>query len=344
MSRKPRVLFVGPMLGSYAGWVPSPSEELSSRLNTRGYSCLLTSRVLDRYQRALDICSTVLKRRKQYDIVSLQVYSGPSFIVEDAVSFLVQRIKKPLVMVLHGGGIPDFFSQFPKWAKRVLQRATVLAVPSKYLAAVLKEHSFTPRIIPNAIDIGLYPYCYRRVIHPRLLWMRTFHPIYNPHMAVDVLGKLIVDFPQAALTMAGQEKGYLQQVRAHVQAKHLEANVRFAGFLDMAGKQAEFPRHDVFLNTNRVDNMPVSLIEAAAFGLPIVATAVGGVPSLICHGENGLLVPDNDVDAMTDSIRQLAGDPTLVEHLSKTARAFAETYDWSAILPMWESLFLELME
>jgi L-malate glycosyltransferase len=344
MTKKPRVLFVGPMLGTHAGWVPSPAEELASHLTKRGYSCLLTSSLLQRYKRALDICLTALRKRKQYDIVSLQVYSGPSFIVEDAVSFLVQRLNKPLVMVLHGGGMPDFLTRFPAWGKRVLRRATILVAPSNYLAAVLETYGFGPRIVPNAIDIALYPYCHRPEVQPRLLWMRTFHPIYNPHMAVDVLEKLIVDFPQAVLTMAGQEKGSLEQVRARVQVKHLEDHVRFAGFLDMAGKQAEFPRHDVFLNTNHVDNMPVSLIEAAAFGMPIVATAVGGVPSLIKNGENGLLVPDNDIDGMADVIRRLAGDPALVRCLSKNARALAETYDWSVVLPSWEALFQEMME
>jgi len=339
-----RLLFAGPMMGCHAGWVPSPAEDLSSRLITRGYSCLLTSSVLHRYKRALDICATVVRKRKEYDILSLQVYSGPSFLVEEIVSFLAQRLNKPIVMVLHGGSMPDFFAKYPGWAKRVLQRAGALVAPSTYLAMMLERYGFTSDVIPNAIDKTLYPYRHRSHVCPRLLWMRTFHEIYNPKMAVETLAQLTHDFPEATLTMAGQEKGVLAATQAFARQLGVEARTRFAGYLDIRAKQTEFAGHDIFLNTNRIDNMPVSLLEAAAFGMPIVATCVGGVPYMIRDGENGLLVPNEDATAMARAVRRLVEEPGLAGCLSGNARLFAESHDWSALLPMWESLFQKVMD
>lgn len=342
--KQPRLLFVGPMLGRHPGYVSNPAEELAPRLTQSGYQCWLTSSHANRYLRLLDIVGTILRLRNKVELVSLQVYSGPSFVVEDIASWLVKHLGLRLVMVLHGGGMPDFMHHFPHWFRRVLSRADCIVAPSAFLSDAVALYGFHARIIPNAISLENYPFKLRDRIQPRILWMRTFHEIYNPCMAVEVLARLVFDFPQSTLTMAGQEKGSLQKVQAQVSEKHLDTYMRFAGFLDTSGKQVEFQRHDVFLNTNRVDNMPISVIEALAFGMPVIATAVGGVPYLIQNNENGLLVPSDDVDAMTNAVRRLIGEPGLAGRLSTNARKFAETHDWSIVLPMWASLFQEIME
>jgi glycosyltransferase involved in cell wall biosynthesis len=246
------------------------------------------------------------------------------------------------MMVLHGGELPVFLRRFPFWTSRVLQRAQVLVTPSEFLAQTIKPLGFGAKVIPNAIEIANYPYRNRRNIQPNLFWMRTFHEIYNPLMAVNVLERIKLVFPQARLTMAGQEKGLLQATRQHVAVLNLEASVHFAGFLNLQDKKCEFENHDIFLNTNRVDNMPVSVIEAAAFGMPVVATAVGGLPYMIQDGKTGMLVPDDDVSAMSAAVLRLLTEPGLAEKISTNARRKAESFDWLAILPKWEKLFLGL--
>ncbi|MCB0018308.1 MAG: glycosyltransferase family 4 protein [Anaerolineales bacterium] len=192
--------------------------------------------------------------------------------------------------------------------------------------------------------VNLDNYCYRHRPDPapRLLWMRTFEDIYNPEMAVEVLAQLLPIFPDATLTMAGQPKGTLDKVKALAADKGLADRIRFAGFLDMAGKQREFANHDIFLNTNRVDNMPVSVVEAAAFGLPIVATAVGGIPHLLEHEQTVLLVPDEDSEAMAQAVTRLLQEPGLAAQLSSQGRKLAEASDWPRIHAQWQNLFSTL--
>jgi glycosyltransferase involved in cell wall biosynthesis len=172
--------------------------------------------------------------------------------------------------------------------------------------------------------------------------MRTFEDIYNPDMAIAVLEELQLHFPNARLTMAGQPKGTLERVQSLAAAKGLTEKIRFAGFLDMANKQREFARHDIFLNTNRIDNMPVSVLEAAAFGLPVVTTAVGGIPYLLEHEQTGLLVENENVAGMAAAVRRLLREPELTERLSANGRQLAEASDWTHVQPQWETLFREL--
>lgn len=334
----PRLLFAGPMLGKHAGWVPNPAEMLAQKLAARGWNCQLTSQVVNRYVRGADMLVTLVRRRADYDVVCLQMYSGASFIIQDLVSGLAQRLGKRLVMVLHGGGLPEFTARHPGWSRRVLRRAAQIVAPSGFLAEAAHTLGFSAVVIPNALALEQYPFRLRERVGPKLLWMRTFHPIYHPHMAVEVLSKMYQILPQSVLTMAGQERGELASTRQLAAQLGVSAKVRFLGFLNLDAKQGEFSTHDIFLNTNHVDNMPVSVIEAAAFGLPVVATAVGGVPYLIKSGENGLLVEDGDSAGMAAAAARLVLEEGLAQKFSARGRELAEQCDWSRILPQWEIL------
>jgi glycosyltransferase involved in cell wall biosynthesis len=77
-------------------------------------------------------------------------------------------------------------------------------------------------------------------------------------------------------------------------------------------------------------------------GLPIVATAVGGVPDLLVNGRDGVLVPDNDVEAMANAVLGLLNDPDLAGRLSRNGRRLAERSTWDAVGPQWTGLFREM--
>ena len=246
-------------------------------------------------------------------------------------------------MILRGGNLPGFVQRHPGWAGRVFRRARALISPSAYLAQSLKSYGFEFQVIPNVIGLEHYPHKLRRHIQPRLLWMRTFHPTYNPEMAVEVLAGLLSIYPEATLPMAGQDAGLLEPTKHLVEKKGLSTRVRFAGLLDMEGKQREFSTHDIFLNTNRIDNMPVSVVEAAAFGLPIAATAVGGVPHLLHHEKTGLLVDNEDIEGMARAVQRLIMEPELAVCLSANGRQLAEACSWPQVKPQWERLLEQVL-
>ena len=339
---RPRLCFVGPMLGVNPGWVTSQGELLAELLVEAGYPARLTSHKPARLARLVDILGSLVAWRSEIDLVVHQVFSGPAFVITDAASALCRRLGLRQVFALHGGALPEFAAKHGGWVRRVLRRADAIVTPSTYLAEVFAVYpELAPRMItiPNILEIENYPYRHRPVARPRLLWMRTFHDVYHPEMAVEVLAELRRSHMDATLTMAGQEKGLHAAVQELARRRGLAGAVRFPGFLGPDDKVREFGAHDIYLNTNRVDNMPVSVLEAAAFGLPVVATAVGGVPHLLRDGETGLLVPDGDVAAMTAAIRRLLDEPGLAGTLSANGRRLAESCAWEPVMAQWEELF-----
>ena len=130
-------------------------------------------------------------------------------------------------------------------------------------------------------------------------------------MALRVFRRVRDRVPHAVLVMAGQDKGFQAQTMELARDLELDDAVTFPGFLNMEAKLREGSVADIFLNTNRVDNMPVSVVEACAMGLAVVATKVGGIPDLLTDGDNALLVPDNDDERMADAVLRLLNDPDL---------------------------------
>lgn len=327
------------MLGRNPGWVTTQGELLADRFVAAGWQVRETSSIPSRPVRLLDTVCCLLRWRRHIDVVALSVFSGPAFVMADITSALTKALGIPTVLWLHGGNLPSFRSRHPKWVQRVLRRRTVVA-PSRFLADELAPATNEPiEVIPNLIDLSSLPFRCRKAATPRLLWMRTFHPIYNPAMAVRALDVLRHDHPDASLTMAGQEKGLTAAVRTEVTERKLAEMVTFAGFLGPADKPRVFDEHDIYLHTNHVDNTPVSVLEAAAAGLPIVATEVGGIPHLLAHEQTALLVPDNDHRAMAAAVESLLDDPGLTERLSTNARRLAEASAWPAVQQLWADVF-----
>ena len=96
---------------------------------------------------------------------------------------------------------------------------------------------------------------------------------------------------------------------------------------------------DGFVLASNNEGLPVALMEALALGLPIVATAVGGVPEAVTTDENGILVPPRDPGALADAMAALASDPGRRRRLGANAAASASRYDIGRTVTRLETVY-----
>jgi len=332
-----RLGLAGHLVAAHGG-VTTTTEVMAGLLGADGYPALTTSSRRGTAARLADTVWSVLRWKGRVDVILISTYSGRSFVLADVTTKVARARGLPYIVVLHGGALPDQFSRRPRWARRVLRPARAVVAPSEYLAVAARELGVAADVIPNPLDIERYEFRHRSPVAPRLLWMRTFHPHYDPELAVRTLAVLRRQFSDATLTMAGPDDGQLDVTRALAERLGVADAVTFVGFLDSAGKAREFAAHDIFLNTNLVDNAPVSVLEAGAFGLPIVTTAVGGIPYLLQDRRTALLVPVSDPDAMAAAVTELLLDPELAGSLSTAGRALAERSAWPIVREQWLDL------
>ncbi len=339
-----RLCFVGNMLGRNQGFVTTQGQILADLFAAEGYAVSSVSAKPNRVARLFDVVQYLTQNARKIDVIVLEVYSGHYLWLADAASRLANFYGIPLISVLHGGNLPKVTASQPNRVTGILKRAKILVAPSTYLAEAMEKFGLKVRVIPNVLELEKYPFRRREAIAPRLFWMRSFHPLYNPHLAVKVLMLLRQSYPSASLVMAGRDKGSEQEIKELATANDLGNAVRFTGFLDFEDKIREFSQADIFINTNKIDNMPVSILEAAAMGLPIVATNVGGISRLLNNGETGLLVADDDAEAMARAVKKLLVEPKSVRQLSDNGRKLAEQSNWKAVKNEWENLFEEIGE
>jgi glycosyltransferase involved in cell wall biosynthesis len=137
--------------------------------------------------------------------------------------------------------------------------------------------------------------------------------------------------------MVGPDKdGSLITTKAF--ADQLGVKVNFTGKLSKEDWCRLAIDNDIFINTTHFDNMPVSVMEAMALGLPLVSTNVGGIPYLVSNNENAILVNDNDVEQMTTSILDLISDKEKAFNMSQNGRRLIEQIDWDIVKQKWFSL------
>jgi glycosyltransferase involved in cell wall biosynthesis len=332
--QRPILGFIGIHSGGRPDQAVSQNETLAALFTTIGYEVRQASTVKRPSLRTAHQILALLSWR-DVDVIVVAVFSGPSFWIAEFSGLLGRLTGKRVVFFLHGGNLPVFGPQHRRRVERVFDRADLILAPSDSLATAFQRWGYDVRVIPNVLAIENYDFRLRTAPAPRLLWMRTFHQHYNPQMAVRTFARVVEHHPDATMTMAGADHGELGATRAEADRLGVADRIAFPGYLDLEGKRAAFGHHDVYLNTNIVDNMPVSLLEAAASGLVPVATAVGGIPVLLTDGENGILVASDDDVAMADSVVRLLADAARFADLSAGARRLAESSAWSQVQRLW---------
>lgn len=333
------LLLVGNFLSATTG-VRSVSEDLATQLVGQGWPVLTTSTKPGRWARLGDMLNTIWRRRLEYNVAHVEVYSGPAFVWAEATCTLLARLGKPFILTLHGGNLPNFARRWPGRVRRLLKAARAVTTPSRYLFEQMQPYRDDLRLLPNPLPLERYQFRARNPLQPRLLWLRAFHAIYNPALAPQVVAQLTTEFPALHLTMLGPDKGdgSLQSMQQTATALGVIDRINQMGAVPKNAIPGWLDKADIFLNTTNVDNTPVSILEAMASGLCVVSTNVGGLPYLLEHERDALLVPPNNPAALAAAVRRLLTEPTLAASLALNARRKVEQWDWALLLPQWQEL------
>nr|WP_315174638.1 glycosyltransferase family 4 protein [uncultured Flavobacterium sp.] len=316
---------------------PTTIDTLGPLLEKEGFKISYASTKSNKVARLLDMIRATCFTRK-LDYVLIDTYSTTNFWYAFVVSRICYMRNLRYIPILHGGNLPQRWLTNPKSCKLLFHQAYRNVCPSPYLLQVFEELKCPNLVhIPNTLGTRNYTFKERIAIQPKLLWVRAFAELYNPIMAVNVFAQLVEEFPESELCMVGPDKdGSLKKTEQL--ARKLGLNVTFPGQLSKSEWIQLSEQYDIFINTTHFDNMPVSVIEAMSLGLAVVSTRVGGIPFLIEDSEEGLLVGDNEIQAMCDAIQFLLRNPSEFSRITKKARAKAAFFEWEWIKEKWVTI------
>jgi len=309
---------------------------LSTLLKGEGYELLMTSSKKNQLLRILDMLLNIVTYRKKISCILIDTYSTRNFYYALACSQLARVLRLKYIPILHGGNLPSRLKNSAKFCDLIFKYSYRNIAPSNYLKDAFEKKGYETMFIPNVLEINSYKFKKRMEFAPRLLYVRAFDKIYNPHMAVHVLSELLKIYPLAKLCMVGPDKdGSLQECIALAKLLGVDASIEFTGMLSKSKWHKLSEEFDIFINTTNLDNTPVSVMEAMALGLPVVSTNVGGIPYLINDNVTGILVSSNDIGGMTFAIDNIIIHTESTQQLTLNARKKIESFDWSTVKQSW---------
>lgn len=313
-----------PGVGGISGQV----EILQRKLRSEGHTVDIFSTkasVLKRLLLPLQLRSAA----KHYDVLHIHCCSGWGFLPAVVGITVGRRLKKRVVLTYHGGGGERFFDKYTCLVKHYLMRTDTNIVLSGFLAKVFDNHHLPYTIIPNILELDESHYRERASIQPNFICIRAHEPLYNIPCILSAFQKVQTELPEATLTLVGNGSQH-ETLIARSQEMGLK-NVFFTGKVDNKDIYQHLNKADIMLSAPKVDNMPVSLLEAMNAGLLVISSNVGGVPYMIEDNKTGHLFQSNDSNALASLMIQAVKQPSESLAIIRNAHHAVNTNHWDNI-------------
>ncbi len=278
---------------------------------------------------------------RKADVVHVFSTALSGFLISTVPACYVARILGKKIIINYRSGLAHSHLSASPFARRILRQADSVLVPSLFLLELFREWGIPAQAIPNLVDPDLFTLRSRSPLRPWLLCSRNLELLYGIDVVLRAFAEVQKVFPDARLWLLGEGS----QENA---VRQLIANLSIRG-VEMPGRVPRqkigqfYAQADILINASRVDNMPVSILEAFASGLPVVTTNAGGIPYFVQHERTGLLSNTDDWNQLAANIVRLLQDPALAGRLAENAYRQSFTYRWPVIREHWLRAYRDLV-
>jgi glycosyltransferase involved in cell wall biosynthesis len=280
-------------------------------------------------------------------IVHLHASATGSFYRKSVLFFIAKIFRKKTIIHIHSGKFDTFFESVPYLQgiiKYVLNKTDVLIVLSEEWKTYFDTLTITPKAVvvnnpvvmpsQSAPKIPATPY--------KLLYLsriNTIKGIYdlleyfkNHHSALK---------NQFLLQVAGS--GEEEKVKEIIKKEKLEDVVQFVGWISGEPKMQMIREADAFILVSYYEGLPMSILEAMAMGKAIIASRVGGVPSVVKDGVNGWLIAPKKPEELTRVFDDIRKDPEILYRFGQQSIALSDPYSSTKVVAHLDSIYEELL-
>jgi glycosyltransferase involved in cell wall biosynthesis len=287
--------------------------------------------------------ATLIVRVPRHDVLHVFAAAYYSYLLSAMPAVLLGKmLGKKVIVNYRSGEAEDHLTNWRWSALPTIRLADVVVVPSGYLVDVFARFGVTARPIFNIVELHRFRYRERHPLKPVFLTTRLLEPLYNVGCVLRAFSLIQQRFPEARLTVGGDgwQRAELEQLARKLGLR----NTEFIGRVPFEQMPQLYDSADVYLTATDLDNMPGSVIECFACGLPVVTTDAGGVPYIVTHEKTGLLVARGDHVAMAAAAIRLIEDPKLALQISRGALEACRRYTWPSVRDGWLALYGALAE
>lgn len=257
------------------------------------------------------------------------------------LSHMAFLFRCPVLLHAHSGAFPDFYQAQPNWLRRRMvrsvQKASRLIVLTErwkqYYCQTLGINAERVVVLPNPVELpALVPHRAGKK-HINLVFVGKIDENKGALRVIQAVALLPPEIRERVrLIIAGE--GDVELARRQAQSLNLP-QVTVLGWIDSPQREEVLAGGDVFVLPSLREGLPMSILEALAWALPVISSPVGGIPEVVRDGFNGFLVPPADVAAIAQAMQRLIEDETLRLQMGMNARASVEHLD---IHRYWQQL------
>jgi glycosyltransferase involved in cell wall biosynthesis len=275
--------------------------------------------------------------RRTVDVLHVHSASRGSFWRKSILCLLARCFRVPYVYHLHSGEFPDFYTNmyggFSKfWVRQTLKNASrVLVLTASWKNEILKiEPTANVGVALNPVDLTGGQH-HDSSSGLQILFLGRVREKKGAFDLLRAMGRVTKIVPEAKLLMAGD--GEIEKGREICQDIALPPSVvEFLGWIDGSEKDEILSKSDIFVLPSYYEGLPIGILEAMAAGVLVVASNVGGIPDVIRHEENGIIVSPGDIDSLAKELVRLLGDVELRNKLISRARVDVQMHDSTRIV------------
>jgi glycosyltransferase involved in cell wall biosynthesis len=283
----------------------------------------------------------LLREVRKYDVIHIFSASYLSFLIAPTPAIFVSKLYgKKIVLNYHSGEAEDHLRRWRRSTLPILNLCDAIVVPSEYLVRVFSSFGLKASAIFNIIELDKFAFRERNQLRPVFLSNRNLEPHYGVDCVLRAFARIQQQTPEASLTVVGDgsQREALEKLTTELNLQHTS----FTGRVEHEQIYEHYTNADVFLNASRIDNQPLSILEAFACGLPVVTTDAGGIPDIVTDQKTGLVVAVDDCKTLAERATKLLCDRNMSITITKNAREECSKYTWEVVCEQWLRLYREV--
>ncbi len=306
---------------------------------------------LQKALKAYKIFRKVLKENTP-DLVHVHSSFGPSFFRKYPIIHMAAKRGIPVVNHIHGSALDELYTNAPSWKKRMVEKSygecarlivlseewkkklSVIVPPEKIEVVPNYSKIFKDTVTDESLD--------KRFDKKQILYLGRFDSLKGVS-DIPAIADIVRRGGVSATFVVGGT-GETEPVISEIERLNVQDIVSLPGWITGDQKDKLLRESAIFLLPSHMEAMPMSILEAMGYGLPIISCDVGGIPQVVARDENGKLYLPKDVTGMANGIISYLTDKELWKKASKTSLELADKkYSFEAHIDSLEAIYKKVL-
>jgi glycosyltransferase involved in cell wall biosynthesis len=347
------VLYVGPAYLNHRGGIGAVLEVYAANIRPFKFISTYSGKGIFKdffvYLKAIISLTKTLITDKEIKIVHIHSSSRGSFVRKSILTLISKIFGKKVVFHVHGSEFHIFYKNaglLKPYIRFILSKVDVLICLSGWWKTFF-ETNFSIKqvaIINNVIQKAAeFPAVDKNNNHIRFLFLGIIGDRKGIFDLIEVLDKNKDKFSDRyTLTVGGN--GEVEKLKSTISTSQLEKEIKYAGWVSGDKKNELLNNCDVYILPSYNEGLPISILEALAYGKPVISTTVGGIPEIVRPGYNGWLMEAGDRIALQEIIADVLDNKDKLDVFGKHSLAISRNYTPEAVFGSLETLYGNLIK